>query len=163
MRAPVEKHWDLKIRLRDSIYFLLLLCFFCVPILLEALTVWMKGLVNFSDVKVFSSESWWALVTVSLMILILSLSLSLRSLQRNRLQKLRGHTFFKYQSLQKLWVSHELWIYVSRCYVHFYVICNCFISVVCPFHFHYVLTVYIQYNWIDFSPSWCTMGIITTY
>lgn len=131
--------------------------FFCAPTLIEALTVWMKGPANFSNVKVFSSESWWALVTVSLMILILSLSLSLRSLQRNRLQKLRGHTFFKYQSLQKLWVWHELWIYVNRCNVEAILFFNIFspfllFAFVLSLWFvpYYVFTVhcYIYYMYI---------------
>lgn len=59
------------------------------------------------DDEVEMQQHW---IKTSFWKLMLSLSLSFRSLQRNHLQKLKANTFSKYQSLQKLWVYHELWI-----------------------------------------------------
>lgn len=61
-----------------------------------------------------------SIVHTSFYTLIFIFFLFLRSLQRNHLWRLRANIFFKYQSLQKLWVSHELLITCYSSIYHLY-------------------------------------------
>uniref|UniRef100_A0A3B4T6G5 Relaxin family peptide receptor 1 n=1 Tax=Seriola dumerili TaxID=41447 RepID=A0A3B4T6G5_SERDU len=60
---------------------------------------------------------------------VVAMNVTMMSLQRNRLQKLRANTFFKYQSLQKLYLQHNRIrdvIFIS--YIYFALLCVSLLS-----------------------------------